>query len=86
MGHHIDKMGRFQSDKYPDLPADAVRISFGDPLARSALSALALAYNNTDHEFAADIRERLGTVGDGPIPPPNSTIGLFGKRNEPDDL
>jgi len=63
MGHHIDTAGRFQSDKHPELPPDKVLISFTDPLAMAALSALALAYNNADHAFASDIRERLATVG-----------------------
>ncbi len=62
MGHHIDELGRFQSDKHPQLPPDTVLISFKDPLARKALSALAIAYNNKDHDFAHDIRRRLSTT------------------------
>ncbi len=78
MGHHIDAAGRFQSDKHPELPVDKVVISFKDPLARTALSALAVAYNNADHEFASD-RERLTTIGRGPAPPPqpNMPIGKW---------
>ena len=52
-------------------------ISFEDPFARAALAALALAYNNRDHEFASDIRERLSTLERGrvPQPPPDTPIG-----------
>ncbi len=80
MGHHITETGQFQSDKHPDLPVDTVRISFRDPLARSALAALAVAYNNVDHEFSSDIRERLSTIGSGPVAPPPSDIGPFGRK------
>lgn len=67
MGHHIDSDGRFQSDKHPELPPDKLLISFTDPFAWAAFSALALAYNNVDHEFATDIRERLTTIGQGSL-------------------
>lgn len=59
MGHHIDDQGRFQSDKYPDLPPDKVVVSFKDSHALPALMALARGYIQTDPEFAADILERL---------------------------
>lgn len=65
MGHqHIDELGRFQSDKHPELSPDTVLLSFKDPLARAALSALAVAYNNEDHDFAHDIRRRLASIED----------------------
>lgn len=59
MGHHIDKQGRFQSDKYPDLPPDKIVLSFNDPLARDALLVLAQSYSGADPELTADIRQRL---------------------------
>lgn len=64
MGHHIDKEGRFQSDKYPDLPPDKIVLSFKDPRARTALYALAECYEAADPELSADIRTRLrATIG-----------------------
>ena len=78
MGHgHIDELGRFQSDKYPDLSPDTLLVSFKDPLARKALSALAIAYNNKDHDFASDIRRRLSTIEHDAVPPSpeNTPIG-----------
>ena len=62
MGHHIDDQGRFQSDKYPNLPPDKIIVSFKHPDAWPALAALAEAYQMRDEELAADIRERLRTV------------------------
>ncbi len=63
MGRFIDEQGRFQSDKYPDLAPDKIVVSFKDPHARRALGALAIAYNNSDHELATAIRTRLTTFG-----------------------
>lgn len=59
MGHHIDKQGRFQSDKYPDLPPDKVVISLKDPLAWDGLLNIATAYQDTDPEFAMDLEKRV---------------------------
>jgi hypothetical protein len=60
-GHHIDAQGRFQSDKYPDLPPDKIVLSFNDPEAREALLVLAQSYSGKDPELTADIRKRLET-------------------------
>lgn len=62
MGHHIDSQGFFRDDKYPDLGPDKIVLSFKDPQARTALVALAIAYNNSEFEFASDIRERLTSI------------------------
>ena len=62
MGHHIDKEGRFQSDRHPDLEPDKIIVSFKHPQARPALAALAEAYQEVDVELADDIRERLRTI------------------------
>lgn len=62
MGHHIDADGRFQSDKYPELTADKIILSFRDPRAINALLVLASAYDNHDDELAADIRNRLHSI------------------------
>ncbi len=60
MGHHINNEGRFQSDKYPDLPPDKIVLSFKDPVARDALALY--AFRTTDDELANDIAERLKTI------------------------
>ena len=41
MGNHINSQGKFQSDKYPDLPPDKIILSFKDPVAREALNVYA---------------------------------------------
>lgn len=63
MGHHIDKQGRFQSDKYPQLPPDKIALSFHDPLVRDALLLVAEAYAEKDAELSEDILKRLRTIG-----------------------
>jgi len=60
MGHHIDKQGRFQSDKYPDLPPDKIILSFKDKFARQALHLYAMG--TKDEELAKDIKTRLRTI------------------------
>ena len=62
MGHHIDREGRFQSDRYPDLDPDKIVVSFKHPQARRALAVLADDYASTDPELAADIRTRLESL------------------------
>ena len=64
MGHHIDKHGRFQSDKYPNLAPDKIVLSFKDRRARSALEVLAIAYSGEDPELCDDIRRRLAAIKD----------------------
>ena len=61
MGHHINKKGQFQSDKYPDLPPDKIILSFKDEAAKRALAVFA-SYTK-DKELAHDILERLGSGG-----------------------
>lgn len=41
MGHHINKEGNFQSDKYPELPENKIILSFKDKTAREALKLYA---------------------------------------------
>ena len=57
MGHHINKSGNFQSDKYPKLPENKFLLSFKDPVARKALKVYAESAN--DKELAYDILEVL---------------------------
>ena len=61
MGHHINKDGQFQSDKYP-VPPDMVMLSFHDRLARFPLAYLAAWYREKNPEFAEDIATRLNSV------------------------
>lgn len=56
-GHHIDKQGRFQSDKFSDLAPDKIVLSFKDPAARRALRVYAI--HAKDRELANDIWKRL---------------------------
>lgn len=57
MGHHIDSKGRFQSDKYPDLPPDKFVLSLTDPEARAALTTYVTVCK--DRELAADLIQRM---------------------------
>ena len=71
MGHHIDSEGRFQSDKYPDLPPDKIVLSFKDMRAWQALETLARYYHDADPGLSADILTRLASVRKllGPVSP-----------------
>jgi len=57
MGHHIDKDGNFQSDKYPDLPPNKITLSFKDHAAQCALAEY--IKHSDDKELAEDIRSVL---------------------------
>lgn len=57
MGHHIDSRGRFQSDKYPELPPDKIILSFKDGAARDALASF--AKRTEDRELGEDILTRV---------------------------
>ncbi len=65
MGHHINKEGKFQSDKYPDLEPGKITLSFKDPEARRALHALADDYMEKDRELAEDIVTALANIYQG---------------------
>lgn len=60
MGHHIDALGRFQSDKHPDLPPDKIILSFHDVVAAGALRDY--ARRTLDAELAEDIEARLNVL------------------------
>lgn len=62
MPRHIDRDGRFQSDRHPDLPPDKIVLSFNDPLAHPALMSLSMAYHETDPELSQDIFDRLTAI------------------------
>ena len=55
MGHHINKKGNFQSDKYPKLPENKISLSFKDKLARRVL--VIYAKETKDKELGEDILE-----------------------------
>ena len=61
MGHHINKEGQFQSDKYPDLKPDKIVLSFHDKVAREALRVYCLLTEDTELKY--DIRQRLLSLG-----------------------
>lgn len=60
MGHHIDREGRFQSDKFPNLLPDKIVLSFKDPAARRALRVYSI--HAEDRELANDIWKRLQSI------------------------
>lgn len=65
MGHHLTPEGLFQSDRYPELPAGKIILSFKDPAARTAL--LVFAGQTLDKELGEDIVAALDN--DGAKPP-----------------
>lgn len=66
MGDHINKDGKFQSDKYPTCPAGKVPLSTGDKTAQDLLWKYAQRRRAVDAEFAADLETCL--LADGYIP------------------
>jgi hypothetical protein len=66
MGAHINKDGRFQSDRYPSTPADKVPLSVNDKTAQDLLWQYAERRRKVDAEFSADLESRLETVGFAP--------------------
>ena len=59
MGHHINKKGEFQSDKYPDLPADKIVIDITDERAWPGLLCISLGYYKLDPDFSEDLESRV---------------------------
>ncbi len=62
MGHHIDAEGRFQSDKYPELPPDKVVISLKDPRTWAGLRVIAVQYQDGEKEFGDDLLGRINSL------------------------
>jgi hypothetical protein len=62
MGHHLVD-GKFKSDKYPELPADKIVLSFNDKLAQPALQLLSELYKEADPELSLDIAVALINKG-----------------------
>lgn len=60
MGHHINKNGEFQSDKYPDLKPNKIIISFKDPAGKIALREY--AKHAEDKELGRDILRALNNL------------------------
>lgn len=60
MGHHINKKGNFQSDKYPELPENKIVLSFKDELARRVLETYAKA--TPDRELGMDISQVIKKI------------------------
>jgi hypothetical protein len=65
MGNHINENGRFQSDKYPELPENKIILSFKDPLAREVLKIY--AKKTKDAELGEDILEAIKNVEKGSL-------------------
>lgn len=63
MGDHINKDGRFQSDKYPTCPPGKVPLSTADPLAQDLLWEYAQRRRAIDAEFSDDLEICLKADG-----------------------
>lgn len=63
MGSHINKDGKFQSDKYPTCPAGKVPLSVEDPTAQPLLWKYAQIRRGVDEEFADDLETALKNAG-----------------------
>ena len=62
MGHHINDLGQFQSDKHPDLKPDHIVLDFNDPSAKGPLALYASI--SDDDELNEDILARLKSLSD----------------------
>lgn len=62
MGDHIVD-GEFKSDKYPWCPAGFVPLKLTDRMAQQLLWDYAMAREETDGEFARDLRHALRLKG-----------------------
>jgi len=60
MAKQINKDGKFQSDKYPDLPPDKFLLSFKDPVARKSIKLYAEL--TEDKELSKSLLQRLKTI------------------------
>lgn len=63
MGTHLDKDGKFQSDKYPECPAGKVPLSVKDPMAQDLLWEYARRRRPKDGEFSEDLETALRAAG-----------------------
>jgi hypothetical protein len=63
MGSHINKDGKFQSDKYPTCPPGKVPLSVADPMAQDLLFEYAHRRSAVDAEFSEDLKVALGKEG-----------------------
>jgi hypothetical protein len=63
MGHHLTDDGQFKSDRYPDLPAGKIVLSFKDRHAQLGLWVTAIDYRAYDPGLSADIMEALTRIG-----------------------
>lgn len=60
MGHHLNKNGFFQSDKFPELKEHQIILDFRDEYAQHAL--LMYASLTHDKELSDDIKKAVGAV------------------------
>jgi hypothetical protein len=86
VGAHIDKNGRFQSDKYPNCPAGKVPLSVDDSIAQDLLWEYAQRRREVDAEFSADLELCLRAAGYKPkVDEPPNVRGIVTAFN-PDSL
>lgn len=62
MCRHLNALGQFQSDRYPDMHPDEIVLSFRDPAAMEALHAFAEL--TEDDDLAVAIVKRLDAIAE----------------------
>ena len=60
MSRHVNTLGQFQSDQYPDMLPDKIVLSFRDPAAIEALHAFAEL--TEDDDLAVALVKRLDAI------------------------
>lgn len=74
---HINRDGRFQSDKYPSCPPGKVPLSTRDPMAQDLLAEYARRRRVVDEDFSADLEACLRADGYRE-PPRDKHMALIG--------
>lgn len=59
---NLDEEGRFRSSKHTDLPPDRVRLNVARPENWPGLLLVADAYRESDPDFSAAIKARIGIL------------------------
>lgn len=68
MGSHINRDGKFQSDKYPSCPPGKVPLSVEDPRIQDLLLEVARRWRNIDEEFSRDLEDAVAkAIADKPL-------------------
>ena len=60
---HLNKDGKFQSDKYPWSHPDFMPLKFSDPMAQDLIWEYARRRHTVDVDFSLDVSKRLTVLG-----------------------